>query len=116
MLLVQKITIEYKKNVRYPNYAQSRNSMKFYPVKVSGITNDILFHTVDFYQNTDNLWYCGEENKQLCTEKLCGGKFKSSPFGNNIAVKPLDDNRYEIHFWNGFDKTPSRLRTTNMAD
>lgn len=47
MLFVQKIVIEYKKDVRYSNYAQIRKNLKFYPVKfaVNNISEDILFNT-----------------------------------------------------------------------
>ena len=35
MLFVQQIEIEYRKNVRYANFAQARNAIKFYPVRIN---------------------------------------------------------------------------------
>lgn len=116
MLFVQKIEIEYRKNVRYPNYAQARNAIKFYPVKFfkKEINDEILFDTIHLYQDIDGLQYRYEKCKQFKSEKLYGGNFKRSPFGYNIAVKPVG-NEYEVHFWGGFDKTVFTLKNGNYG-
>ncbi len=50
MLFVQQIEIEYRKNVRYANFAQARNAIKFYPVRINPdeIQQNVLFHSAFF--------------------------------------------------------------------
>lgn len=50
MLFVQQIEIEYRKNVRYANFAQARNAIKFYPVRINPdeIKQNVLFHSAFF--------------------------------------------------------------------
>ena len=107
MLFVQQIEIEYRKNVRYANYSQVRNSLKFYPVKINPaeIQQDVLFHSVLFYQDTDGMHDIGTRSRQFTENQLYDGKLNCSPFGKKIGVKPTDENQYEVHFYSGFDKT-----------
>ncbi len=112
MLFVQQIEIEYRKNVRYANFAQMRNAIKFYPVKIdrAEMQQDVLFHSVKLYQDTDGMHDRGSKCRQYSEDQLFDGKFYRSPFGRKIAVKPLGEDQYEVHFYGGFDKTAFVLR------
>ena len=112
MLFVQQIEIEYRKNVRYANFAQARNAIKFYPVRINPdeIQQNVLFHSAFFYQDTNGMHNRGTKSRQFTESQLYDGKFNRSPFGKKIGVKPIGDNQYEVHFYGGFDKTAFVLR------
>ena len=101
MLFVQQIEIEYRKNVRYANFAQARNAIKFYPVRINPdeIKQNVLFHSAFFYQDTNGMHNRGTKSRQFTESQLYDGKFNRSPFGKKIGVKPIDDNQYEVHFY-----------------
>ena len=100
MLFVQQIEIEYRKNVRYANFAQARNAIKFYPVRINSdeIQQNVLFHSAFFYQDTNGMHNRGTKSRQFTESQLYDGKFNRSPFGKKIGVKPIGDNQYEVHF------------------
>ncbi len=106
MLFIQKIELEYRKDVRYANYAQIRNAIKFMPVKISKdkIDSEILLNSIKIYQSTDGMKTYPETDKQYSSEVFCKGKFDRNIFEYNIAVKKLSDNEYEILYKRSFSK------------
>lgn len=56
MLFVQNISLTYCKNVRYANYANARNAIKFAPVKIKKIPDcEVLYQGVGMSQTTDGI-------------------------------------------------------------
>lgn len=75
MLFVQQIEIEYRKNVRYANFAQARNAIKFYPVRINPdeIKQNVLFHSAFFYQDTNGMHNRGTKSRQFTESQLYDG-------------------------------------------
>ena len=92
MLFVQQIEIEYRKNVRYANFAQARNAIKFYPVRINSdeIQQNVLFHSAFFYQDTNGMHNRGTKSRQFTESQLYDGKFNRSPFGKTAFVLRKD--------------------------
>lgn len=57
MLFIQKITIEYTKDVRYPDYAQQRQAIRFYPVDLSRKPSGgaVFFTERRYYQTKETM-------------------------------------------------------------
>lgn len=56
MLFVQDISLTYYKNVRYANYANARNAIKFAPVKIEKIPDcEVFYQRVGMFQDTDGI-------------------------------------------------------------
>jgi len=56
MLFVQYISLVYYKNVRYANYANVRNSIKFAPIVIEKVPNcEVLLQRVPLYQGVDGI-------------------------------------------------------------
>ncbi|MDE6539006.1 MAG: hypothetical protein K2K66_02340 [Ruminococcus sp.] len=56
MLFVQYIGLTYYKNVRYANYANVRNSIKFAPINIEKVPEcEVLLQRVPMFQDTDGI-------------------------------------------------------------
>lgn len=58
MLFIQSIRINYDKSVRYANYANIRNSIKFRPIQIEDMSNldcKVLFQSILLYQSENGL-------------------------------------------------------------
>ncbi len=56
MLFVQYISLMYYKNVRYANYANVRNSIKFAPITIEKVPDcEVLLQKVPLYQGVDGI-------------------------------------------------------------
>lgn len=56
MLFVQYIFLTYYKNVRYANYANARNAIKFAPVVIDKVPDcEVLYQEVGMYQGVDGI-------------------------------------------------------------
>ncbi|MCM1505939.1 MAG: hypothetical protein NC177_02235 [Ruminococcus flavefaciens] len=56
MLFIQHISLTYYKNVRYANYANARNAIKFAPIKIEKVPDcEVLYQGVGMFQNTDGI-------------------------------------------------------------
>ena len=56
MLFVQDIGLTYYKNVRYANYANVRNSIKFAPITIEKVTDcEVLYQRVPMFQDTNGI-------------------------------------------------------------
>ena len=56
MLFVQHISITYYKNVRYANYANARNAIKFVPIVIDKVPDcEVFVQNVPIYQDVDGI-------------------------------------------------------------
>lgn len=56
MLFIQYISLTYYKNVRYANYANARNAIKFVPVVIDKVPDcEVLYQEVGMYQGVDGI-------------------------------------------------------------
>ena len=56
MLFVQDISLTYYKDVRYANYANARNEIKFAPVKIEKIPDcEVFYQKVGMFQDIDGI-------------------------------------------------------------
>lgn len=87
MLFVQSINLYYYKDVRYPNYAQVRNSVKFLPIKPEpnkfypGEINsdtmldcEVLLQSLGYWHETDGLKLYAEKFRKFGDEVFTEGK------------------------------------------
>ncbi|MDE5770313.1 MAG: hypothetical protein K2I06_01600 [Ruminococcus sp.] len=102
MLFVQDISLTYYKDVRYANYANVRNSIKFAPIAIEKISDcEVLFNMVMLSQNKEGLYENYNKIRQHNENVLYNPRCYNSPFGNRIAVKKSYDGNYEIMYRNG---------------
>lgn len=87
MLFIQSINLYYYKDVRYPNYAQVRNSVKFLPIKPEpnkfypGEINsdtmldcEVLLQSLGYWHETDGLKLYAEKFRKFGDEVFTEGK------------------------------------------
>lgn len=83
MLFVQCITLRYRKDVRYANYANMKNSIKFW--KLSNMNpqeNEIIFSDVYLYQTTKEMKCLNNSLQSLENEA-----FNNTLFSQRLAVE-----------------------------
>lgn len=103
MLFVQEIDLWYRKDVRYPEYANMRNSLKFVPVKTDNINPDceVLYQYTSLYQSTGGIDKSREYYKGFGEEIFTAGS--RDPMENlrnlihNIRIFKENEN-YKIMF------------------
>lgn len=97
MLFVQRINLVYTKAVRYGNYANARQAVKFLPVEFdkAEISDEILLNNVLLFQAPDGMREHRNAVKIYGEKVLYTGKFSDNTFGERIFVKRAD-NGYEI--------------------
>ena len=118
MLFIQYISLTYCKNVRYANYANARNSIKFMPIAVDRISDcEVLFNRITLFQDTDGLCEHFNKVRQYDNSILYNPKCYTSPFGNRIAVKKSDDGSYEIMYRSSkcYYKSPFTLKNNEYG-
>ena len=105
MLFIQYISLTYYKNVRYANYANARNSIKFMPIAVDKISDcEVIFNEVTLFQDKDGLHTYYDKIRQCNENILYSPRCYTSPFGNRIAVKKSDDGNYEVRYRSDWSK------------
>lgn len=105
MLFVQHISLTYCKNVRYANYANVRNSIKFAPVKIKKFSDcEVIFNRIMLFQDTDGLYESFNKIRQYSDNVLYNPRCYTSPFDNRIAIKKSGDGIYEIMYRDGKSK------------
>ena len=103
MLFVQEVDIWYRKNVRYPEYANIRNAMKFIPVKTDNVNPDceVFYQYSKFEQFPDGIQPCREDCKKFSQEIFTVGSRDSIQnfrnLINNIRIFRENGN-YKIMF------------------
>ncbi|MGN0605287.1 MAG: hypothetical protein ACI4JM_02075 [Oscillospiraceae bacterium] len=114
MLFVQSINLYYYKDVRYPNYANVRNSIKFLPIKPEPnkfypkeINSDtmldceVLWQSLIYCQAVDGLKLYDEKFKKFGNEIFTEGKYDTfSNYHNLIHNTRIfkEDDIYKIMF------------------
>ncbi|MCM1505940.1 MAG: hypothetical protein NC177_02240 [Ruminococcus flavefaciens] len=103
MLFVQEVDIWYRKNVRYPKYANIRNALKFIPVKTENINPDceVFYQRSMFRQSPDGIQLWNEDYR-----KFNGGIFTSGSRDRMENLRNLirnirifqEDGNYKIMF------------------
>ena len=109
MLFVQDISLTYYKDVRYANYANARNEIKFAPVKIEKIPDcEVFYQKVGMFQDIDGIKkskaYFEEYGEEIlnpekyivyCNSFLCNTRiFKT---GDTYKIRFCDD-RYFTSF------------------
>lgn len=114
MLFIQEISIYYHKNVRYPNYAQTRNSIKFceinpnpckfYPKEINSDTMfncEVLLQSIAFRQKPDKIEKYSERfskyNDEIFTEGKRDAYYNLRHLINNIRISKNQE-QYKIMF------------------
>ncbi|MDE5620605.1 MAG: hypothetical protein K2I80_08860 [Ruminococcus sp.] len=120
MLFLQYISLTYCKNVRYANYVNVRNSVKFAPVYVDKVSDcEVLFNRIMLFQDTDGLHERLNKIRQHNNDILYNPRCYTSPFGNRIAVKRSDYGNYEIMYRSGksrgYYKSPFTLKNNEYG-
>ncbi|MCM1505941.1 MAG: hypothetical protein NC177_02245 [Ruminococcus flavefaciens] len=122
MLFVQHISLTYCKNVRYADYANARNAIKFAPVKIEKVPDcEVLFNQIMLFQNTDELHKysnttrkCNSDDPSLYNPQC----YNFLPFDNRISIKKSDRN-YEIIYRDGkskgYFKSPFTLKNNEYG-
>ena len=116
MLFVQEIDLWYRKDVRYPEYANVRNSLKFVPVETDIIKPDceVLYHYSKLEQSTDgiNKWH---EYYMRFGAKIFGEEIYTCGTGHTLRSVPVhilsDGENYKIMFYDEVYKTVFTLST-----
>lgn len=75
MLFVQEIDIWYRKDVRYPKYANIRNDFKFIPVKTENVNPDceVFYQRSMFRQSPDGIQLWNEDYRKFNSEIFTAG-------------------------------------------
>lgn len=107
MLFVQGITLRYEKDVRYANYANVRQSVRFWELpQTAPAEHEIFFHRVLLKQNPDGL-HCLQNTLKSY------GSLHASPFSERLSVVQ-DADSFQIQYGgrhpNGVYKTIMILR------
>lgn len=103
MLFVQEIDLWYRKDVRYPEYANIRNAMKFIQINTENINPDcdVLYQYSAFEQSPDGVQVCREYYKKFNEEIFtAGSRDRKKNYRNliqNIRIFKEDKN-YKIMF------------------
>ncbi|MCM1314873.1 MAG: hypothetical protein NC244_05840 [Alistipes senegalensis] len=103
MLFVQEIDIWYRKDVRYPEYANIRNAMKFVPIKTDNVNPDcdVFYQYSALKQSPDGINPWREEYKKFNQEIFtAGSRDRMQNYRNlihNIRIFREDGN-YKIMF------------------
>ncbi len=102
MLFVQYISIVYYKNVRYANYANARNAIKFVPIVCNNVPDcEVFVQNVPIYQSVDGIKKYSPRFEKYGEEIFTVDKF--DPCRNyyriirNIRILKKDDS-YKIRF------------------
>ena len=97
MLFVQSVTISYYKNVRYPEYANLRRNMKFFPVKfeIKDKNAEALVDTVRIFQGTEGINYFSQHMKTYGKDIFEKNKWYNLPVDSVVKVIKDNDN-YEM--------------------
>ena len=125
MLFVQEIDLWYRKDVRYPEYANIRNSMKFVPIKIDNVNTDceVLYQYKMLNQSTDGIhtWHeyyrkfgeeiftVGSRNRLQNRENLINN-IRVLRENGNYKIVFCDDHFYDRDdcFWDNRLSTPKR--------
>lgn len=95
-LYVQQITVEYTKDLRYSNFAQQRQAIKFYPIDISENEgqSEIFLSRISVRQSKGDLKIYPYKNKFLIAKNAIYNPddFYSKPFGEKIALQKSGDN------------------------
>ncbi len=110
----------YYKNVRYANYVNVRNSVKFAPIVIDKIPDcEVLFNRIMLFQDTDGLHEHFNKIRHYNENVLYNPRCYTSPFGDRTAVKKSDDGNYEIMYRNGksrgYYKSPFTLKNNEYG-
>lgn len=116
MLFIQKITIQYYKDVRFANYANQRQAIKFYPVDISQKPDDsesVFFTHKLYYQTTDKIVECPEKYKLLGDRAFYNGRGICNTYGGKIAILKSENGKYKVmtylHKWKDYYNTRFEL-------
>ncbi len=104
MLFVQYISLFYKKDVRYANYANVRNSLKFVPIVTEEIPDcEVLYQKVFYRQRINSLYKYKDEIKTFGQEVFTAGT-RDVLCGYDKLIHHTrifrEDDRYKIMFCN----------------
>ena len=116
MLFVQEIDLWYRKDVRYPEYANVRNSLKFVPVETDIIKPDceVLYHYSKLEQSPDgiNKWH---EYYMRFGAEIFGEEIYTCGTDHTLRSVPVhilsDGENYKIMFYDEVYKTVFTLST-----
>lgn len=99
MLFIQRMTIQYKKDVRFAKYADQRRAVKFYPVdmsrKPSGGEEVFFTHKLCF-QTPEKMIEYPERYKLLGDDAFYDGRGICNTYGGKIAVAKAENGRYKV--------------------
>ena len=92
MLFVQAITLRYQKDVRYANFANQRNSVRFWELpEKHPEENEIFLHSIFMTQTPEKIACHMNYLNSYGTEGFYGGGFNNTPFSGRIAVIKEND-------------------------
>ena len=98
MLFVQCITLRYRKDVRYANYANQRKAIKFRKLpNIKPKENEIIFSNVLLYQTTDKIECCRNSLQTFGSKCFYGNGVNNTPFSNRLAIVK-DDDSFKIKY------------------
>lgn len=101
ILFIQEVSIFYHKDVRYPKYAQMRNSKKFDILKLDSNINldcEVLLQQLSYMQDTKHMQLQREYFKTYNDEIF--GIYTKQKYIHNIRIIKNDDNSYTINYCN----------------
>ncbi|MDE5583264.1 MAG: hypothetical protein K2J08_06145 [Ruminococcus sp.] len=103
MLFVQEVDIWYRKDVRYPKYANIRNAVKFIPIKTDNVNPDceVLYQYETLKQSTDGIHTCREYYRKFGEEIFTVGSRDSLKNYRNLIhnIRIFKENEnYKIMF------------------
>ena len=110
MLFVQKIDLEYTKDVRYGNFANVRRAVKFLPVEFNkaDITDEILFDVVRLFQSPEGIIENYHKIRQLGENAFFDGIFTNF-FGYRVFIRRAENSSgYDILYNNKYNNKKSR--------
>lgn len=112
MLFIQKISIEYYKDVRFASFANQRRAIKFYPVDISQNPHDIenvFFTAKSYFQTTERMEEYPESYKLLGDRAFYDGRGICNTYGGKIAVTRSENGGYNVmtylHKWKDYYHT-----------
>lgn len=114
MLFIQKTSVFYQKNVRYANYANQRQTVKFYPLTVTAQKpadkNAEVFYTYKtYFQMPDEMKVYKEHSKYLDGRAYYDGRGICDTYGGKIAVEKTNDGKIKVmtylHKWKDYYRT-----------
>ncbi|MDE6775007.1 MAG: hypothetical protein K2J37_01680 [Ruminococcus sp.] len=103
MLFVQEIDLWYRKDVRYPDYAHARNSLKFVPTNTKIVYPDreVFYQYKSLRQETDGIYKLRE-----CYKKFGEEIFNLNDILYNTKIRIFKESEnYKIMFYDELYKT-----------